>query len=123
MLSLYRKKHLTGLFQDFKRIVMVDSNRMMKFSLEQKISAAPNVFAQDLAGESILLHLETEQYFGLDDVGTQIWQSLVDNNSIQNAINALLTEYDVEPTKLHQDVENLVEELLANELVEVSNMD
>ena len=121
MLSLYRKKQLTESFQDFKRIVMVDSNRVMKFSLEQKISAAPNVFAQDLAGESILLNLQTEQYFGLDDVGTQIWQTLLENNSIQNAINTLLAEYDVEPTKLHQDVENLVEELLANELVEVSN--
>lgn len=121
MLSLYRKKHLTRSFQDFKRIVMVDSNRVMKFSSEQKISAAPNVFAQDLAGESILLNLQTEQYFGLDDVGTQIWQTLLENNSIQNAINALLAEYDVEPTRLHQDVENLIEELLANELVEVSN--
>ena len=46
---------------------------MLQFSLDRKISAAPNVMAQDLAGESVLLNLQTEEYFGLDDVGTRIW--------------------------------------------------
>ncbi|MBC6418415.1 MAG: PqqD family protein [Prochloron sp. SP5CPC1] len=92
---------------------------MLQFSLERKISAAPNVLAQDLAGESVLLNLQTEKYFGLDDVGTRIWQTLTAKDSIQTAIDALLLEYKVEPEQLRQDVENLIAELLANGLVEV----
>jgi len=41
---------------------------MSQISLDRKISAAPNVMAQDLAGESVLLDMQSEQYFGLDDV-------------------------------------------------------
>lgn len=94
---------------------------MLQFSLEQKISTAPNVLAQDLAGESVLLNIQTEQYFSLDDIGTQMWQTLIEKDSIQTAIDALQVEYNVEPELLQKDVKNLIEELLANELVEVSN--
>ena len=94
---------------------------MLQFSLDRKISAAPNVMAQDLAGESVLLNLQTEEYFGLDDVGTRIWQTLIEKDSIQAAIDVLQAEYDVEPEQLQQDVETLIEELLAHGLVEVSD--
>lgn len=77
--------------------------------------------AQDLAGQSVLLNIQTEQYFSLDDVGTRMWQTLIDKDSIQSAIDALQVEYQVEPELLQKDVKNLIEELLANELVEVSN--
>ncbi|AFY57877.1 Coenzyme PQQ synthesis protein D (PqqD) [Rivularia sp. PCC 7116] len=94
---------------------------MSQFSLEQKILTAPNVLAQDLAGESVLLNIKTEQYFSLDDIGTRMWQTLIEKDSIQSAIDALQVEYQVEPELLQKDVKNLIEELLANELVEVSN--
>lgn len=94
---------------------------MSPIPLNQKISAASNVMAQDLAGESVLLDLKSEQYFGLDDVGTRMWQLLVEKDSIQTAIDSLQGEYDVEPAQLQQDVETLISELLANGLVEISD--
>ena len=94
---------------------------MVQLSLQSKVAATPNVLAQDLAGESVLLNLQSEEYFGLDDVGTQIWQTLTEKDSIGTAIAALQAEYDVEPEQLRQDVENLIAELLANGLVEVSD--
>jgi len=94
---------------------------MSSFSLDQKVSAAPNVSAQNLEGESIILNLQTEKYFGLDDIGTRICQVLIEKDSIQTAINTLLTEYDVEAEKLQQDVENLIEDLLKHGLVEVGS--
>jgi hypothetical protein len=93
---------------------------MLPFSLDQKLKVAPNVLAQDLEGESVVLNLQTEQYFGLDDVGTRICQVLLEKESIQTAIDTLLTEYDVEPERLQQDVENLIKELLEHGLVEIS---
>jgi hypothetical protein len=94
--------------------------KLLKFQSHQKVSVAPNVLVQDLAGESVLLNLQTEQYFGLDDVGTRIWQALTERESVGKAIDALGAEYDVEPEQLQQDVENLIEDLLAHGLVEVT---
>lgn len=94
---------------------------MSQFSLEQKVSSSSNVLAQDLAGQSVLLNLQTEEYYALDDIGTKMWQTLIEKDSIQSAIDALQVEYQVEPELLQKDVKNLIKELLANELVEVSN--
>lgn len=77
--------------------------------------------AQDLAGESVLLNLQTEEYFGLDDVGTRIWQTLIEKDFIRSAIDVLQAEYDIDSERLQQDVENLIQELLAHGLVEVSD--
>ncbi|MDJ1184129.1 PqqD family protein [Roseofilum casamattae] len=93
---------------------------MLQFASDRKVSVAPDVMAQDLAGESVLLNLQTEEYFGLDDVGTRIWQNLTEKDSIQSAIDALLTEYDVEQEQLQHDVDTLIAELLDHGLVEVS---
>lgn len=89
--------------------------------LNCKVSAVSNVLAQDLAGESVLLNLQTEQYFGLDDVGTRMWQVLIDQASIQSAIEILLNEYEVEPEQLEQDVKALVASLLEDNLIEISD--
>ncbi len=92
----------------------------MKLTLTQKISVPQDVLFQDLAGESVLLNLQSEKYFGLDDVGTQMWQALTEAESIQAAYDMLLAEYDVEPEQLQQDLDNLIENLVEHGLVEVT---
>lgn len=88
--------------------------------LNQKISTTQNVLFQNLEEESILLNLQSEKYFSLDDTGTRICEVLIEKESIQAAIDTLLAEYDVEPEQLQKDVENLIEELLKHELVEIN---
>ena len=95
---------------------------MLQYSPNQKILAAKNVLIQELAGQSVLLNLQTEEYFGLDDVGTRMWETLIEKESIGITIDSLLDEYEgVESAQLQQDLENLIEELLANGLVEISD--
>ncbi len=89
--------------------------------LNQKVSAAQNALVQNLEGESIVLNLQTEKYFSLDDIGTRICQVLIEKDSIQTAIDTLFAEYDIEPERLQQDVEKLIEELLKHGLVEVNS--
>ena len=73
---------------------------MADFPLSGNILAAFNVLYEDFEGESVLLNLQTEEYFGLDDIGTRIWQTLIEQDSIQAAMDALLVEYKVEPGRL-----------------------
>ena len=46
-----------------------------------------------------------------------MWTVLTESDSIQNAYQTLLTEYDVEATQLRQDLEELLKKLLENELI------
>ena len=85
-----------------------------------KVSIPEGVLVQNLEDESVLLNIESEQYFGLDDVGTFMWETLKETESIQSAYEKLLAAYEVEPERLHQDLHALIEQLAENGLVEVT---
>ena len=72
---------------------------------------------QEVGGESVLLDLKTERYLGLNEVGTRMWQVLLESDSIQAAYETLLTEYDVTPQQLEEDLRELLGRLLDNALI------
>jgi Coenzyme PQQ synthesis protein D (PqqD) len=88
-------------------------------TLTQRISIKQDVLVQEMGGELVLLNLETEEYFGLDDVGNAMWSSISASGSLQIAYDRLLEQYDVDPAELKQDFLNLVEKFIEHELVEV----
>lgn len=75
------------------------------------IRLAEDVLIQDLAGEAVLLDLNTEQYYGLDDVGTRMVQVLDQAASVKDAYERLLAEYEVEPAILQADLAAFIAEL------------
>ena len=92
----------------------------MTIPFDVRVSMAAEVLVQDVAGESVLLNLKSERYFGLDDMGTNMWQTLTTEASIQATYDKLLEEYDVEADQLRRDLSDLVENLVAHGLVEVA---
>jgi hypothetical protein len=91
----------------------------MLLTLTQSVAMRPDVLIQDLEGELVLLSLESEEYFGLDDVGSAMWTALRDCGSLQLAYEHLLAQYDVAPEKLQADFLALVEKWLHHGLVEM----
>ncbi|UPT77271.1 PqqD family protein [Sulfurovum sp. XGS-02] len=88
-------------------------------NLNQKVTFAETVFAQKVDGEMVLLDMESENYFGLDEVGTAIWQAMQEYGTLQEVFNALLEQYDVEEELLKRDLSDFVEKLVESGLVEV----
>jgi hypothetical protein len=86
----------------------------------QKIVQSEDVLHQELSGETVLLNLKTEHYFGLDPVGTRIWQVVGETSSAEQVVHTLLEEYEVEEAQLRADVERLVSELANAGLVQLS---
>ena len=70
-----------------------------------------DVVFRELAGESVLLRLDTGIYFGLNAVGTRIWQLLVERGDKEKVIQEMLAEFEVSEQDLRRDVEKLVQEL------------
>jgi ornithine carbamoyltransferase len=87
--------------------------------LNQKIIFADTVFAQEVDDEMVILDMESENYFGLDEVGTAIWQAMQEKETLQEVFDTLLAQYDVEPEVLETDLSNFVQKLLESGLVEV----
>ena len=77
------------------------------------------VLHQQIDADIVLLHLTTEQYYGLDEVGSRIWQLLKQHGSVDPIVAALVEEYDVNEEVLRSDVERLLSELVDAGLIEV----
>jgi hypothetical protein len=69
--------------------------------------------------ESVLLNLETEVYFGLDETGTRMWQLVTTSPNISSAYQELLAEFDVEPELLRTNLAELLGRLVENGLLQV----
>ncbi|MBM4300063.1 MAG: PqqD family protein [Deltaproteobacteria bacterium] len=84
-----------------------------------KIAVPGHVLVRVFENESVILNLNTESYHGLDDVGTRMWTALTSSASIQEAFEALLSEYQVEPAQLRQDLDDFLETLGQRGMVEL----
>lgn len=80
---------------------------------------AGHVLVQDSGGEAVLLDLAGERYFGLNKVGTRIWQLLAETPSLDEVQGRLCAEFDAPPERIQQDLLALVEQLQAAGLITV----
>jgi Coenzyme PQQ synthesis protein D (PqqD) len=90
---------------------------MSSVSFSSRAQIAPEVMIQEVGGEAVLLDLKTERYLGLNEVGTRMWQVLLESDSIQAAYDTLLAEYDTTPQQLEEDLRELLDRLLENALI------
>jgi hypothetical protein len=89
----------------------------MKPGLASNVTISPEVLFQEVGGEAVLLDLASETYFGLDDVGTRIWQLLQEHGELMAIRDRMLEEYDVEAARLEEDLLNHIEQLAEAGLV------
>jgi len=92
----------------------------MELSLRDSLAVAPDVVFRELDGEAVILNLESGIYFGLDQVGTRIWQLIQEHGSLQKVFETMCDEYDVGSDTLERDLLQLVDELYAKGLVRAS---
>ena len=93
----------------------------MSISFSDSVKIPDDVLISNLQDESVILNLDSERYYGLDSIGTRILSVLTTSESIEAAYNTLVQEYDVDRHALRQDLIALVENLVAQGLVKVSN--
>lgn len=78
----------------------------------------PGILFRDLAGEAVLLDPDAGLYFGLNEVGTRVW-NLLGGGATLGAVHAILQEeYDAPAERIWEDLAALAGELLAHRLVE-----
>lgn len=88
-------------------------------TFNERAAAPAHVLVRFLDQESVLLNLETEQYFGLDATGTRMWQLVTTSPNIDAAFQGLLAEYDVQPDQLRENLTELLGDLVEHGLLQV----
>src|ERR1700730_9348483 len=96
---------------------------MCMVEFENRTVVPKHVLVRHLDGESVLLNLETERYFGLDSTGTRMWEHLASSPSIEGAYNKLLEEFEVDPGLLRANLCELLSSLVHNGLWNIEPAD
>ena len=93
----------------------------MKFQTTDRFKISNEVLSQEVNGETVLLDLEGESYFGLNEVGTRIWQLLKSEQTVGDALSTLADEYNVSREQLESDVSELLDKLTEAGLVSLQS--
>jgi hypothetical protein len=75
-----------------------------------------------LDGEAVLLNVDSGVYFGLDSVGTRIWELLSVGASEADIFDRLLDEYQVDAQQLRVDLAGFLDILVSKNLVRAADI-
>jgi hypothetical protein len=78
-----------------------------------------HAIAQSADKAWIVFHIESGEYYSLDEVGGRIWQLCDGAHTVSQIIDTLSGEYDATRTDLHADVMELVGALEKEGLIDV----
>lgn len=81
------------------------------------IAIPENIVFKRVGDEIVLLNFELGVYYGLDGVGTRIWELLSEGKSVEEVADAIAGEYEVERDVIVRDLRALLDELAAKGLV------
>lgn len=75
------------------------------------LRAAPDVRFRATNDGAVLLDVARGAFYGLNPVAVRAWVTLADGGSIDDAVHAVLTEFDIQEDAARNDVVELVAEL------------
>lgn len=78
-----------------------------------------DVLTRTAGAETVLLDLDSEEFFGLDGVGARVFELFQQPRRLEDVVQALLAEYAVDRETLTTDVVDLASDLVARNLLVV----
>ncbi len=83
------------------------------------VTQAAGLVAADLDGEKVMLNIDKGSYYGLNAIGSQIWELLAAPHTIKEIVDMLIKEYTVEETICRRDVLSFVNKLYDRGLIDI----
>jgi hypothetical protein len=84
------------------------------------ISRSPSVVTAEIDGEVVMMSIEQGQYFGLDDIGSDIWKRLDSPCAFADLIDRLVADYDADRENIAADVRALLATMAERDVVRLA---
>lgn len=97
------------------------TNRSNNIHLNSKVVLSTQQVSAELANEEVILNLKNNVYYGLNEVGAEIWKYIKQSKSVSEIIDHILDQYEVERQQCEQDILAILNDLWEAELIEVTN--
>ncbi|HEY6905725.1 MAG TPA: PqqD family peptide modification chaperone [Candidatus Acidoferrales bacterium] len=94
-----------------------------RLCIDSIVSVAPEQLSCALGDESAILNLKNSVYYGLDPVGTRIWNLMQQPMSVRELRDRLMDEYEVDADRCEGDLLSLLETMRSEGLIRVEGSD
>lgn len=85
---------------------------------EARLRIAANVYARSFGDDVVLLDFKRGEYFGLDDIGAEIWKGIEAGHTVRAIAQTLVDRYEVSEIEALRDVRDLLSQMETECLVE-----
>jgi hypothetical protein len=83
------------------------------------IVASSDLLSSEFGSELVLLNLKDGVYYGLDELGLEIWRLIQKPISLAAIVEEVVSGYDVEPARCEGDLRALLDDLAKRGLIEI----
>jgi len=85
--------------------------------LQKRLAPSPDAAESAVGDETVLLHLKSGTYFGLDAMGTRIWAMLKQGLAPADICARIAADHDVPLATVEADARRFLGELKDNDIV------
>ena len=83
-----------------------------------KYQVSPEVLFNKISEEIVILSFSQGYYFTLDEIGSRIWEMLLEeSSSVYELATKLMDEYEVELEKCKGDVQEFIDDMVSKNLI------
>ena len=85
------------------------------------VVAVDDALSTTIDGETVILHPDAGKYYGLNEVGTFVWELLQEPRSVDELCREVIDAYEVDRDRCRPDVEDLLVDLVEKDLVRLTD--
>lgn len=90
---------------------------MIAISPDTPIHRNPDLIATDMDGDTVMMSIDSGEYFGVGGVGPRVWELLEQTTDVRAIVQAIRSEYDVDEASCQADMLQFVATLMEHDLV------
>ncbi|MDZ7817300.1 MAG: lasso peptide biosynthesis PqqD family chaperone [Aliarcobacter sp.] len=79
-----------------------------------------DLLSSEMDDELVMMNLESNNYYGLNKIGKDIWEILEENQTLESLCNKLIEKYDVSFEECKNDITPFLEKLKESNIIEIS---
>ena len=87
--------------------------------LDTCVARSQDIFANAIDDEIVMASVDTEKYFGLDAVGSHIWNLIEEPKKVSELCNSLVQSFEVDDSTCHRDVLAFLETLYQEKIIQI----
>lgn len=90
--------------------------------MQTTLKRNPELLAVDMDGETVMMDMTSGNYFGINGVGSHIWELLENEQTVQFIIDSVSSSFEVnEGDTVKSDVLAFLQKMQAQKLLEAAN--